>query len=77
MGTPLGGYAAAAHHEEHDMTQQGDREPDHTEGDGATIEESIENVTEGSRSDGVLVPPEDARSGESPVEQAADDDATG
>jgi len=55
------------------MTQQGRSEPDHTEGDGATIEESIENVAEGTKSDGVLVPPEDARSGEAPVEQLADD----
>jgi hypothetical protein len=59
------------------MTQQGGREPDHTEGDGATIEEAIENVAQGTKSDGVLVPPEDARSGEAPVEQIADDDATG
>jgi hypothetical protein len=58
------------------MTQH-DRDPDHTEGDGATIEESIENVAEGSRSGGVVVPPEDARSGEAPVERAAEDDASG
>jgi hypothetical protein len=59
------------------MTQQGGHEPDHTEGEGATIEESIENVAQGSKSDGVLVPPEDARSGEAPVEQIADDDTSG
>ena len=58
------------------MTQQGGREPDHTEGSGATMEEAIENTADESQSDGVIVPPEQARSGEAPVEQIADDAAT-
>lgn len=55
------------------MTEQGGHEPDHTEGDGATIEEAIENITEDSGSDGLTTPPEQARSGEAPVERIAGD----
>jgi hypothetical protein len=51
------------------MTGQRDQTPDHAEGDGATIEEAIENATEDSRSGGGATPPEQARSGEAPVER--------
>lgn len=55
------------------MTQQGGPEPDHTEGSGATMREAVDNIAEEGQSDGVVVPPEEARSGEAPVEQIADD----
>jgi hypothetical protein len=56
------------------MTDKGGQAPDHAEGEGATIEEAIENITEGSKSGGVVTPPEQARSGEAPVERIARDD---
>jgi hypothetical protein len=56
------------------MTDQRGHTPDHAEGAEATIEEAIENVAEDSRSGGVATPPEQARSGEAPVERLARDD---
>jgi hypothetical protein len=56
------------------MTDQRGQTPDHAEGAGATIEEAIENATKDSRSGGVATPPEQARSGEAPVERLTRDD---
>jgi hypothetical protein len=50
---------------------------DDDEGEAATIEEAIENVASGSRSEGAATPPEQAHSGDAPVEQIAGDDEPG
>ena len=63
------------------MSENADRRPDGApahDSTGETVEEAIEQATRDSDSGGVLKPPEQAHSGEAPVEQVrGDDDMTG
>lgn len=57
------------------MTDQVGHVPDDSDGDMATIEEAIDDVAADSRSGGVVTPPEQAKSGDAPVERIADDES--
>jgi len=59
------------------MSDQGGRFPDGTspvpERSGETVEEGVDEAAEGSEHGGVLRPPEDAKTGEAPVENILGD----
>ena len=63
------------------MGEDADRRPDGApahDRSGDTVDEAIEQATKDSDAGGVLKPPEDAHSGEAPVEQVrGDEDMTG